>query len=265
MLDNDKSDCNVLREDGNWKIVSRTGRSNQLELYPEYLLSTTSMRGIRRGGRGNGRHHYDGRGRGDGAIVGRILQLPDGRGRGRMGRGRGAPAGAIPAAAAPQLAVPPLQIQHVPFVIPLCPRCNPLPLPGEVNIGSADELVCFGLGLMALKVVGSEATNKTRFRAHYGIGPQGVFAMYNDLRQLRGDNLVDCCNLLMALNFLKCYETEPCMASRWGFAEERTRIKVRDYVQFIQGMKVEKVSSQCIILLVCSFTCLRNYQPYCHY
>jgi hypothetical protein len=130
-----------------WKMVSirrshrrtiTTGRSYQLELY-----LSISMRGARRGGRGNGRHNYDGRGRGDGVIVGGLLQLPVGQGRGRMGRGR---APAIPAAITPpQLAVennPPLQIQYTPFVIPTCPQCNPLPLPGDVNIPRTN---CFAL------------------------------------------------------------------------------------------------------------------------
>jgi hypothetical protein len=102
-------------------------------------------------------------------------------------------------------------------------------------------MLCFGLGLMALNLVGWETTNKTRFRAHYGIGPEGIFAMYSDLKQIRDDVVIDCCSLLMAMNFLKCYETEPCMASRWGLPEEKTRIKVREYVRFIQQMKNEKV------------------------
>jgi len=123
-------------------------------------------------------------------------------------------------------------------------------------IASADHMLRFGLGLMAIKVVGSEQTNKTRFRAHYGIGPVGSLAMYNDLKQVRNNVIIDCCSLLMALNFLKCYETEPCMASRWGFPEEKTRIKVREYVRFIQQMKEYKVSQNGFFWLAIFSCCL---------
>ena len=201
------------------------------------------MRG-RRGGRGHGhQNNGGGAGRGVGAMAnqGRV----PGRGRaGRNGVALAPPPAMIPPDAMQQAPAndPPPNIQHqAPFVSPGCPRCNPLPLPG-VNIGSADEMLRFGLGLMAVAVVGWETTNKTRFRAHYGISPAGSFALYSDLKQTRNDIVIDCCNLLMALNFLKCYETEPCMASRWGSVEEKTRIKVREYVQFIQEMKVYKVS-----------------------
>ena len=220
------------------------------------------MRG-RRGGRGH--QNYGGGGRGDGAIVVGRVQMPVdlvghvsqgfGRGRGRGHVFRRAPT-IIPVVVPPHVAAvndPLLQQQHVPFVSPRCPRCSRLPLPGEVNIGSADEMLRFGLGLMALTSVGAEATNKTRFRAHYGIGPEAIFAMYNELRQMRDDLVVDCCSLLMAMNFLKCYETEPCMASRWGLSEERIRIKVpREYVRFIQQMKIEKVSQSIIFLPTCN-------------
>jgi hypothetical protein len=145
---------------------------------------------------------------------------------------------------------------YEPFVSPGCPRCNPIPLPEEIIIASADHMLRFGLGLMAIKVVGSEQTNKIRFRAHYGIGPAGSLAMYNDLKQVRNNVVIDCCSLLMALNFLKCYETEPCMASRWGFPEEKTRIKVREYVRFIQQMKEYKVSQNSSLLACYLFFCL---------
>jgi hypothetical protein len=205
------------------------------------------MRG-RRGGRGHG-HQNNGGGAGRG--VGAMLN----QGRVPVGRGRGAGRYAVLAVLAAPPAIPPDAMQQAPandpppniqqqapFVSPGCPRCNPLPLPGVVNLGSADEMLRFGLGLMAVAVVRWEPTNRTRFRAHYGISPAGSFALYSDLKQIRNDTVIDCCYLLMALNFLKCYETEPCMASRWGFVEEKTRIKVREYVQLIQQMKLYKVS-----------------------
>jgi hypothetical protein len=210
------------------------------------------MRG-RRGGRGHGRNRGGG-GRGDGAIVGREQNpvLPGqgrgrggGGGRGRRGQGRGhpflGPAGPVVVLQQDVNNPPLLEQQHVPFVSPICPRCNPLPLPGEANISTADEMLLFGLGLMGLRAVGSEHTNNIRFRSHYGIGPKGVFAMFNDLKQLRDNDEVDPCGLLMAMNFLKCYKTEPCMASRWGLPEEKIRLKVREYVQLVQQMKIEKV------------------------
>ena len=221
------------------------------------------MRGRRavRGGRGHGRNHDGGHGRNhhDGVVGhGDGAGIAAGRGRfnhvGRGGRGRHH--GPEP----PHHIVPPMLLveaavqqqadendphQNVPFQGPNCPRCNPLPPPGEVNITSADDMLIFGLGLMALKAVGSAKTNKIQFRAHYGIDPEGILKVFTDLKE--GRESIDPCGLLMAVNFLRCYETEPCMASRWGLGEERIRTKVREYVLLIQQLKNEKVCWQQVV------------------
>lgn len=214
------------------------------------------MRG-RRCGRGHGRDH--GRNHDRGVVRGAsstVAQQEQGR-RGRGGRGRGRlvlNGGIPPPPPAPEIPIVLHQLvgvhdQHevggnppdvLPFERPKCPRCNPLPLPGSLTITSADEMLSCGLGFMALKVVGSGETNRTRFRAHYGIGPESMFAIFTDLMEER-ENTADPCCLLMAMNFLKCYETEPCMASRWGLPEEKTRIIVREYVCLVQQLKNRKV------------------------
>lgn len=197
------------------------------------------LRGRRavRGGRGHGRNHDGGRNHHNGGHVGH-----GGDGARIAGRGRfnhvdpGGRAGQVQQQQAADDVVPP---PNVPFQGPNCPRCNPLPLPGDVNITSSDDMLIFGLGLMALKAVGAAKTNKMRFRAHYGIDPEGIFKMFTDLKE--GRDSIDPCGLLMAVNFLRCYETELCMASRWGLGEERIRTKVREYVLLIQQLKNEKV------------------------
>ena len=203
-------------------------------------------------GRGRGGHARNGDGGAaeDGALVAGLF---GGVGRGGRGRGRGRGRGIIEVPqAAPPIAVllPPLpppaghQQPHdvFPFFLPKCPLCNHaiLPVPTGLNIASSLEMLRFGLGLMGWEIMDYGATNLTRFRAHYGIDPDGVFVMFQDLKERRGE--ADPFSLLMAMNFLKCYQTEPCMASRWRLQEATIRIKVREYVRHIQELKETKVN-----------------------
>lgn len=197
-------------------------------------------------GRGHGRNHDSVRGASSSTTM---APARGRRGRGGGGRGRGRynheilpPPAEIPIVVVNQFVVQQEEADQnnpPPPHEAKCPRCNALPLPGVLTISSADEMLRCGLGFMALKVVGSGETNRTRFRAHYGIGPEGMFAMFTDLKEEM--EIADPCSLLMAMNFLKCYETEPCMASRWGLPEERTRNIVREYVCLLQQMKNTKV------------------------
>ena len=122
-----------------------------------------------------------------------------------------------------------------------------LPVPAGLNITSSLEMLRFGLGLLGWEIVDYGATNLFRFRAHYGIDPDGVFSMFQDLMERRGE--ADPFNLLMAMNFLKCYQTEPCMASRWRLQEATIRIKVREYVRHIQELKETKVKGMLFVYM----------------
>jgi hypothetical protein len=85
----------------------------------------------------------------------------------------------------------------------------------RLSIRSPDDMLKIGLGLMGWETVGHVLTNIMRFKAHFE--SEGIFAMFYDLKE--AEERTDPRKLLMALNFLKCCETEPCMASRWRLKE----------------------------------------------
>jgi hypothetical protein len=219
----------------------------------------------RRGGHGQGNQH--GRGR-DGALF--VVNAAPGR-AGRLGPrlngcwgGRARGPGNIKIPAAHQgvangfhpfpldqdvpfpLAAPDHDhgaIQEHPPILPKCLVCDQLlqPTPVDLNITSAHQMLQFGLGLMRFETIAAYGVlTLTRFHAHYGIDPAGIFAMFNNLKEAGAQT--DPCCLLMAMNFLKSYETEPCMASRWRLQEATIRLKVRDYIRRIQEPKEQKVS-----------------------
>lgn len=125
------------------------------------------------------------------------------------------------------------------FPITKCPRCHCLPK--GVHVRNPLEMASLGLGILGLDIVGSEKTNRHLFRAHYGIDPSGIFAIYLDLKNEYPDVSIDAVILFIAMNWLKCYDTEHCMCSRWGLSEDTIRTKVREYVRKIQGLKSKKV------------------------
>lgn len=84
-----------------------------------------------------------------------------------------------------------------------------------------------------------EKLNVERFKAHYGVGPITVEALFNDLLVKFPD--FDYRLGLMAMNFLKCYETEHVMAGRWKNCEDFIRPKVWEYVGKIQSLKASKI------------------------
>jgi hypothetical protein len=219
----------------------------------------------RRGGRGHGRNDIGG-GRAPVVlpVLGPAAPAFEGGGRGGRGRGGGRRRGRggrgvdllddeahnatnppLPPAAAGENNHHALQpVFPAPFVFPKCPLCDHTLLPTrrgsyDLNITSSEDMLRFGLGVMGLETVAYRIANCTRFRAHFGIGPEGIFAMFNGLTA--GGVQTNAFSLLMAMNFLKCYETEPCVASRWRLQESSIRVKIREYVRRIQQLKETKV------------------------
>jgi hypothetical protein len=102
-----------------------------------------------------------------------------------------------------------------------------------------DRILKLGLKLVGFDKdrQGSESINLRRFRAFFGIGPRAVASLYNDIKHQR----IQANRLLMALNFLKLYDSEHVLAGRWQINEKTLREINRDTVKAIQGQKNKKV------------------------
>lgn len=87
-----------------------------------------------------------------------------------------------------------------------------------------------------------EALLVRRFRAHYGVGPKAIAAVFSDLKRYQPEKSHDLRCLFMAASWLKLYDTEEIMAGRWQFGEEYCRNTVREYVSRIQQLKPLKIS-----------------------
>jgi hypothetical protein len=117
---------------------------------------------------------------------------------------------------------------------PVVPEVPPPSLP------ALDEAQVMTLGLDLAGFVGRHSTrivNNRRFRAHYGIGAASVSAMYNDLRV----EMVQCNRFLLALNFLKLYDTEHVLSGRWKLDERMLREIIKDTLLQIQNLKEKKI------------------------
>jgi hypothetical protein len=82
-------------------------------------------------------------------------------------------------------------------------------------------------------------TNIKRWKAFFGVGPPTIRALYYDLEATYSSlNFRD---LLLCLNWFKCYDTEHVLAGRWGLNEDTIRYKVKDYAKKIQSLKKYKI------------------------
>jgi hypothetical protein len=80
------------------------------------------------------------------------------------------------------------------------------------------EMVGFGAKRQKVR----DTLNMQRFRSHFGIGPEAIIDLIADMKR---DTLLS--HLMMALCWLKLYETKHVMSGRWGFGEEFCRDTVR--------------------------------------
>jgi hypothetical protein len=175
------------------------------------------------GGHGGGRGGRRGGGRGEG--LGRFRAGRLGLSAGRLGRGRNG--GVLPGrlGARGRGQNDDAEVQNE-------------PQEGEDAFNDAFAVLTFGLQIVGFRRIANNRTSNDRFRAHYGISAKAILAMYLDL----GPAETSMKNLLIALNWLKSYEVEHCMSSRWDASEQTLREKVREYVGKIRALKTQKVS-----------------------
>lgn len=108
---------------------------------------------------------------------------------------------------------------------------------------TVEDILFFGL----LKVGFDERSQRktrsslrvARFKAHFGVGPKTVHAIYVDLRkECASSNLK---YQLLAMNWLKLYDTEHVAAARWKHCEDTIRAKQKMYARRIQSLKEKKI------------------------
>lgn len=80
-----------------------------------------------------------------------------------------------------------------------------------------------------------------RFRSHFGVGPKAIVKLLNDLeiKHHKRNEYVE--HVMMALCWLKLYETEHVLAGRWQRGEEFCRETIKKYVSDIQQLKKTKI------------------------
>jgi hypothetical protein len=84
-----------------------------------------------------------------------------------------------------------------------------------------------------------------RFRAHFGASPETCSAIFVDLQTTHIATAriakPDVLYLLMAINWLKTYQTESQMAGTFKVDEKTVRTHIWKYVRAIQALKGQKV------------------------
>jgi hypothetical protein len=99
----------------------------------------------------------------------------------------------------------------------------------ETNAITGEAMLQFGLlhaGFNADRQKVVAATNIRRFRAFYGVGPNALSALYNDLPGPKKDPM----RFLMAVKWLMLYDTEHVLSGRWALLEETLRSVVKEYI-----------------------------------
>ena len=114
----------------------------------------------------------------------------------------------------------------------------------------SEWILSFGLGIVGFGPARqhvSDDLNIKRFRSHFGIGPKAILSiakdLHIDLKDKKGHHN-ELKFLMMALCWLKLYDTEHVMAGRWGFGEEFCRETVKRYVRKLQSLRDDKIRFQ---------------------
>ena len=79
-----------------------------------------------------------------------------------------------------------------------------------------------------------------RFNAFYGVPPVTVRAIFNDLKADYPSATLH--YLLLALNWLKLYSTEPVLSGRWKHYDEHIRKKTKEYARMMQSLMETKIT-----------------------
>jgi hypothetical protein len=116
---------------------------------------------------------------------------------------------------------------------------NPNPTPNDLIALDGERVEVLGLEFAGFEIKrqGSANIKNRRFRAHFGIGAAALASMYNDIREKN----ISINRLLMAMNFLKGYDTEHVLSGRWKLNEKDIRESNRSVVIVIQCLKEKKV------------------------
>jgi hypothetical protein len=116
---------------------------------------------------------------------------------------------------------------------------NPKPTPNDLIALDGERVEVLGLEFAGFEIKrqGSANIKNRRFRAHFGIGAAALASMYNDIREKN----ISINRLLMAMNFLKGYDTEHVLSGRWKLNEKDIRESNRSVVIVIQCLKEKKV------------------------
>jgi hypothetical protein len=113
----------------------------------------------------------------------------------------------------------------------------------SISCDVLDEKDVLSLGLSLVGFKGDrqnvgDTLNNRRFRAFYGVGPKALARLFNDLHA----NKPDIVKYMMAVNWLKLYDTEHVLSARWDVSENRLRDILKQYAAMIQGLKQSKVT-----------------------
>ena len=110
--------------------------------------------------------------------------------------------------------------------------------------GTGQTFLATGLSLAGFPEERQKVTqtkNLERFRAFYGIGPDAMSSLFNDLVENNPSRAIEKRSLFMTLNWAYLYDTEPVLAGRWKLYEDTIRSKVKDYSESILKLRSKKI------------------------
>ena len=98
------------------------------------------------------------------------------------------------------------------------------------------------------------ATNMRRFLAHYGSHPETLADLFSVLKTTTVQEAKlakpDIKYFLLTVHWLKTYDTNEVLASRWQLDESTIRYSVKKYIGAIQALKAVKVSTLLVGLII---------------
>ena len=115
---------------------------------------------------------------------------------------------------------------------------------GNITVLTVSDILHVGLTYVGFDA-GRQSTvclneNKERFREHYGVPPEAVVPMFNDLRDKFPD--LQYKKALMTLHWLKAYPTERQLSGTWGYGDLKLiRETCKDYARKMASLKEKKI------------------------
>jgi hypothetical protein len=110
---------------------------------------------------------------------------------------------------------------------------------------SAEDILRVGLFLVGYKGSMDQsnlALRLTRFRAHFGVGPNTAIAVWKDLVQNdAGSEKLDPAKFLVTMLWFKSYDTDSRLVSYLQVNEKTVRNYYMKYTAAIQALKIDKV------------------------